>query len=208
MDNATNPTTSSGTKGETAFVIVAVVLMTVAFLTILVTVFFYIWKWKRNSQTNKEEYSKEEKMVMAYEQGEESNPRFPPTGGLSTQDLNLQTAPTNSPPTLVTPSDQTSEYSSAGSSPILSSNHLQPPASMQRSGSSCSMTSSSGVSGSGRSSVCDGASVQGEAAVLKRIDTADEQTYAIKYTAQSKHELVTGQNASAVDLLRQKNDAL
>ena len=79
---------------------------------------------------------------------------------------------------------------------------------MQRSGSSCSMTSSSGVSGSGRSSVGDGASVQGEAAVLTRIDTADEQTYAIKYTAQSKHELVTGQNASAVDLLRQKNDAL
>ena len=216
MDNATNPTTSNGTKGETVFVIVAMVLVTVAFLTILVIVFFYIWKRKRNSQTNKEEYSKEEyskeeyskeeKMVTAYEQGEESNPRFPPTGGLSTQDLNLQTAPTNSPPTLVTSPDQTSEYSSAGSSPILSSNHLQPPASMQRSGSSCSMTSSSGVSGSGRSSVCDGASVQGEAAVLTRIDTADEQTYAIKYTAQVKHELVIGQNTSAVDLLRQKND--
>ena len=211
MGNATNPTTSSGTKGETIFVIVIVVLVTVAFLAILGIVFIYLWKRKSNSQPNKAEYSKEEKMVMAYQQREEGNPRFPPTGGLSTQDLNLQTAltvPTNSPPTLVTPPDQTSEYSSAGSSPTPSSNHLQPQVSMPRPGSSCSMTSSSGVSSSERTSICDGASVQGEAAVLTHTDTADQQSHAIKYTAQVKDELVTGQNTSAVDLLRQKNDTL
>ena len=145
-------------------------------------------------------------MVMAYQQGEGSNPRFPPSGGPSTQDLNLQTAltlPANSPPTLLTPPDETSEYSSAGSSPTLSSNHLQPQVSMPRPESSCSVTSSSGISGSRRTSVCDGASIQGEAAVLTHTDTA-EQTYA-KYTAQVRHELVTGQNTSTVDLLRQKN---
>ena len=146
-------------------------------------------------------------MVMAHQQEEESNPRFPPTGGPSTQDLNLQTAlalPANSPPTLLTPPDQTSEYSSASSSPTPSSNHLHPQVSMPRPESSCSMTSSSGVSGSGRTSVCDGASIQGEAAVLTHTDTADEQTYGNKYTAQVKQELVIGQNTSTVDLLRQK----
>ena len=75
---------------------------------------------------------------------------------------------------------------------------------MPRPESSCSMTSSSGVSGSGRTSVCDGASIQGEAAVLTHTDAADEQTYGNKYTAQVKQELVIGQNTSTVDLLRQK----
>lgn len=161
-------------------------------------IFFCVRRQKMTPPTNEPEYKKKEEMVTPHEQEEESGPRRPPTGGPSTLDQHLQI-----PLTLVTNSDQTSEYSSAGSSPMLSSYHLQPQASISRPGSSCSLMTSSGVSGSERTSLCDGASVQGEAVVPTHTDTAYEQSHTNKYAAQVKNEMVIG-HKTPVDCLGRK----
>ena len=188
--NATTPPTNTTTKGDFTILIIVVAVMIPAFLAAVgCIVFFYVCRQKMKSPTNEPEYKKKEEMVTPHEQGEESGPRRLPTGGPSSQEQCPQIALT-----LLTTSDQTSEYSSAGSSPMPSSYHLQPQASISRPGSSCSLTTSSGVSGSERTSLCDGASVQGEAVVPTHTDTAHEQSHTIKYAAQVKNEMVIGQN--------------
>ena len=191
QSNATTSPTNSTTKGEITVLIIVVAVMIPVFLaTFGCIVFFYVCRRKIKSPTNELDYKKKEEMVAPCEQEEESGPRRPPTGSPSTPDQHLQI--------LVTNSDQTSEYSSARSSPMPSSHHLQPQASISRPGSSCSLTTSSGVSSSERTSLCDGASVQGEAVVPTHTDTAYEQSHAIKYTAQVKDEMVIGQNTRPV----------